>query len=379
MTETGDERHRMFERTLEDLQDDAVRKKGRLDRLDVDAIYLKRGISPEEAIAIERALVAAGVEIEEGAEEAPELVTSSTNEIAPTALDYLIRVSRKNPLLSRDEEIECGDAIRQADQLPADADGELAVRIRERSERAKTTLVTRNVRLVAKVAFDKRYRGRMDADDLVQMGLIGLMKAAEKFDPSWEARFSTYATWWVRQAMSRGLADQGTTVRIPVHMRQSISTYRRTVRTLGTENNGQPSIDAVAEKLAWTPEYTAKVATFAEQRTVSFEAPIGGEESLTLKEVIADSAPQPEETVVAQDMARRVRSLVDGLGDERLADIVSRRFGFDGVEETLQEIGDDYGITRERIRQLESKAIRKLRFRATKARLAISQRQRRTK
>lgn len=375
MTLTGDERGRVFEQTLEDLQDDAARKKGKLDRLDVDAIYLKRGLSPEEAIAIERALASEGVEIEDGDDEALELIaeaSSSAAAMAPTALDYLVRVSRKNPLLSRDEEIECGDAIRQAEQLPPDADGELAARIRKRGEKAKTTLVTRNVRLVVKVAFDKRYRGRMDADDLVQMGLIGLMKAAEKFDPTWETRFSTYATWWVRQAMSRGLADQGTTVRIPVHMRQSISTYKRTMRALGTENGDRSSIEAVAEKLAWTPEYTAKVATFAEQRTVSLEAPIGGEVDLALKDVIADSAPQPEETVIAQDMARRVRSLLDGLEDKRLTDIVYRRFGFHGVEETLQEIGDDYGITRERIRQLEDKAIRKLKFRATKARLEAS-------
>ncbi|KCZ51228.1 sigma-70 family RNA polymerase sigma factor [Hyphomonas pacifica] len=375
MTQPVDERGRMFERTLEDLQDDAVRKKGKLNRLDVDAIYLKRGISPEEAIALERALASEGVEIEDGGNDAAETIaetSSSDAAMAPTALDYLVRISRKNPLLSRDEEIECGDAIRQADQLAPEADDELSARVRKRSEEAKTKLVTRNVRLVVKVAFDKRYRGRMDADDLVQMGLIGLMKAADKFDPTWETRFSTYATWWVRQAMSRGLADQGTTVRVPVHMRQAISTYRRTLRMLVAENGKPPSTDTLAEKLAWTPEYTAKVATFSEQRTISLEAPIGADDDLTLKDVIADSAPQPEETVISEDMARRVRSLLDGLEDKRLADIVCRRFGFNGAEETLQEIGDDYGITRERIRQLEDKAIRKLKLRATKARLEAS-------
>ncbi len=366
------ERSRVFERTLEDLQDDAYRKKNVLDRIDVDAIYLKRGISPEEAVAIERALSSTGTVIEEAAEEMPEVSDESSStmaELAPTAVDHLLRISRKRKLLSHAEEIECGDAIQQAQQLPPDADNELTLRIKKRSEKAKDKLVTRNVRLVVKIAFDKPYRGRMDTDDLVQMGLIGLMKAAERFDPSWQTRFSTYATWWIRQAMSRGIADQGATVRIPVYMRQSISVYQRTYRKLAFDQGGIPSTSTIAEKRGWTMEYTAKVATFADQRTMSLEEPLGGEDNLSLKDVIADGAPQPDEVMIARDMADRVWSMVGGLGDERLADIVYRRFGFYGSEETLEQIGSGYGVTRERIRQLEAKALRILRIRARKANL----------
>lgn len=370
MKEVGEKRSCMFERTLEDLEGDATRKKGKLDRWDVDTIYLKREINPEEAVAIERALSSAGVTIEESAEDAWETPPNeSASALSPTALGYLMRVSQKNPLLTRDEEIKCGDAIRQATSPHPNIKGALAERIRKRGERAREKLITCNMRLVVKVAFDRRFKGRVDADDLVQIGLIGLMKATEKFDPSWGTRFSTYATWWVQKAISQGCADQSTTVRIPVDMRQSISIYRRTARMLEKENGRQILINAIAEKLAWTRDYTAKIATFAEQRSVSLDAPIGKEEKITLKDTISDSLPNPEERAIERDTARWVRALLNNLEDDRLIDIVRRRFGFLGKDETLQEIGDDYGVTRERIRQLENKAIRKLKFRATKAHL----------
>ena len=372
MTEVpADQERGVFRLTLEDLQDDAFRKKGPLDRTAVDALYLKRGITPEEAIAIEKALVSSGVEILDETGEVDLESQETIDEAAETALDHLLRVARRQPLLTQDEEIRLGSAIQRALSLEPGVDGDLPKRIIGAAEKARAQLVTRNVRLVIKVAFDPRFRGRLDRDDLVQMGLIGLMRAAEKFDPSWETRFSTYAMWWIRQAMGRGIADQGSTVRIPVHMRQAISLYRRKARSVDRASGGQ--ITAIAETLGWTEEYTAKVATFAEQRTISMDAPIGGDDDLTLKDVLADETQAPERTLIEKDIAEKVRSLVKALEDERLTDIISRRFGIHGEEETLQEIGDDYGVTRERIRQLEAKALSILRKRSIAKRLTPAQ------
>ena len=372
MTEVpADQERRVFRLTLEDLQDDAFRKKGPLDRTAVDALYLKRGITPEEAIAIEKALTSSGVEILDETREVDFESQETIDEIAETALDHLLRVARRQPLLTQDEEIRLGNAIQRALSLEPDADGDLPNRIVETAEKARAQLVTRNVRLVIKVAFDPRFRGRLEKDDLVQMGLIGLMRAAEKFDPSWETRFSTYAMWWIRQAMGRGIADQASTVRIPVHMRQAISLYRRTARSIDRASGSQ--ITAIAERLGWTEEYTAKVATFAEQRTISMDAPMAGDDDLTLKDVLADETQAPERTLIEKDIAEKVRGLISALEDERLTDIISRRFGIHGEEETLQEIGDDYGVTRERVRQLEVKALGILKKRSIAKRLTPAQ------
>lgn len=363
-----DQERRVFRITLEDLQDDAFRKKEPLDRTSVDALYLKRGITPEEAIAIEMALKSSGVTILDTTDQVDLEDQETIGKVAETASDHLLQVARRQPLLTKEEEFRLGSAIQRALSLEPDANGAFPDRIRETAEKARAQLVTRNVRLVVKVAFDSRFRDRLDTDDLVQLGLIGLMRAAEKYDPSWETRFATYAMWWIRQAMGRGIDDHGSTVRIPVHMRQAISLYRRKAR--GIESASGDQIAAIAESLGWTLDYTAKVATFAEQRTVSIDAPIGGENERTLKDVLPDDTQAPERAVIEKDTAEKVRGLVEALEDERLADIVSRRFGIYGEEQTLQEIGDDYGVTRERIRQLEHKALQILRKRSIAKRLA---------
>ena len=365
-----EDRAELIADTIEDLEDDAFRRKGPLNRAAVDTFYLKRGLRPEEAVEVEKALAEAGVSIADADpldNEGGSLPKDQTG-LAGSALDYLVRAARKMPFLTQQQEIECADAIEQAGSLAEDTDDPVSERIRARGEAAKALLVTRNIRLVVKMAFDYRLGGRLDTEDLVQMGLIGLMRAAEKFDPSWETKFSTYASWWIRQAMSRGLADHGTTIRIPVHMRSLISKYRRARRVL--ESQGRTAnVKAVAEKLGWTDEYAAKVATFAEQRTVSLDAPIGGDEGSTIKDMIVDVGRDPEKMLIDRDLADGVKDLLSELEDERLVDIVTRRFGLEGDEETLQEIGDDYGVTRERIRQLEDRAIRLLRRRALNARL----------
>lgn len=369
MSETADDkRGRLVGRTLEDLGDDAYRQDGELKRSEIDATYLRRGITPDEAIAIERALAADGIRIVEDT-----AVTEATFEGIPsprggTALEQLLGLARKYPLLNEVEERELGYAIQDGLRLPdADQFSPVGQRVLARAEHAKAKLVTSNIRLVAKMAYDRRFRYRMDPEDLVQYGLMGLMRACDKFDPDWGTRFSTYAVWWIRQAISRGIDDVGSTIRLPVHMRGQISKYRRTRRSFGLSTGySAADIPRIAESLGWDEAFTARIAQLSEQKVISYDVPIDDESSTPLREFINDEAPTPEEVAIASDLAEVLGELVDGIGNERLIDIVRRRFGIDGPAETLEQIGQQYGVTRERIRQLESKALRILRGRARK-------------
>ena len=366
--EPDDKRNKLLDRTLEDLGDDAFRQDGTLQRSEIDATYLRRGIGPEEAIAIERALIADGVKIVDDTE-----VTESTFEGIPspkagTALDQLMGLARKYPFLSETEERELGYTIQDSLRLPpseVEAPSPVAQRVLQRAEQAKTKLVTCNIRLVAKMAFDRRFRYRMDPEDLVQFGLIGLMRACEKYDPDWGTRFATYAVWWIRQAISRGIDDAGSTIRLPVHMRSQISKFRRTRRSLGLPIEYRAAdVPKIAQALGWEEAFTGRIAQLSEQKVISYDVPVGEDGSTTLGEMLSDDSPTPEEVAIANDLAEVIDGLVDDLGNARLTDIVRRRFGIDGPAETLEQIGEDYGVTRERIRQLESKALEILRRRA---------------
>lgn len=335
-------------------------------------MYLRRGITSVQAAEIEQTLQGDGVEIAQTSIDLPDgsYVGGLIGAKDAAGLGDILKVGKSYHFLSQEEETDCGDAIQRALQLEIDDRSELASRLRERADRAKATLVTHNILLVAKVASETRFRGRVEHDDLIQFGLLGLMRAAEKFDPAWGTRFSTYAVWWIRQSISRGIHDNSTAVRVPVHMRERISRFRRARRQLGLGDRSDGiCISRVADKLGWTEEYTAKIAFFAEQREVSIDRPLDADEGLTLGDLLSDEAPTPEEAIVSKDIEQRVRALLDGIGDERLIDIIKRRFGFGGPAETLQEIGDDYGVTRERIRQLEENGLRILRSRARKAKL----------
>lgn len=365
MTAVSDgDRDALVRRTLEDLSDDAYRQDGQLRRHEIYAVYLRRGILPDEAIAIEMALQAEGTTIvdEDGALDPNETAEWKSG----TALDQLLGNARRHGRVSTVEEAELGYAIQQGLRVlerGRDACSDMDRRILDRAERAKARLITANIGLVAKMAFDRRFRYRMDPEDLVQIGMFGLMRACEKFDPTWGTKFSTYAVWWIRQAIGRGIHDQAATIRLPVHMRERIAKYRRTRRALGLGNEYRASdIDAIADSLGWEEAYTARIAQLSEQKVVSYDAPVN-EDGGTIGDFISDESPNPEELAIAADLAEVIGTLVADL-DERQRDIVRRRFGLSGREETLQEIGDDYGITRERIRQIEEKALRILRGRA---------------
>ena len=254
---------------------------------------------------------------------------------------YLREIGRV-PLLSSDEEIE------------------LAVKISEGDEKAKQRLTEANLRLVVSIA--KKYVGRgMYFLDLIQEGNVGLIKAVDKFDYQKGFKFSTYATWWIRQAITRAIADQARTIRIPVHMVETINRLKKVQSQLLHENGFEPSEELIAEKMELPVERVREIMRVA-QEPVSMETPIGPEEDSRLVDFIRDEdALAPDEaalkTITNEDIDGVLKTLTP-----REESVIRLRFGLkDGRCHTLEEVGSEFNVTRERIRQIEAKALRKLR------------------
>lgn len=310
-------------------------------------------LDPEQIEKIYDALESNGIEIIEDTEDLSldDLNINENSDDAEPAPDgvsiddpvkiYLKEIGRV-PLLSPDEEVD------------------LAIRISQGDVAAKKRLSEANLRLVVSIA--KRYLGRgMQFLDLIQEGNLGLIKAVEKFDHTKGFKFSTYATWWIRQAITRAIADQARTIRIPVHMVETINKVKKVSSQLLHQNGHEPSADDIAAELDMPVDKVREIMRVA-QEPVSLETPIGEEEDSHLGDFIPDDdAPAPQDAASHTLLKEQLSDVLSTL-TSREEKVLRLRFGLeDGRSRTLEEVGREFNVTRERIRQIEAKALRKLR------------------
>ncbi len=359
--EVGDEKVVHFEKKLSDLLSLARKRNNVLEYQEVVDFFSDTKLNPEMFTKIVTFLERSKIDVLRTDDDIDDdiIIAEADDDIEPEKIDlsvpenvsvedpvrmYLKEIG-KVPLLTADEEVELAQKMEKGG-----ADG----------ERAKQKLCEANLRLVVSIA--KRYVGRgMLFLDLIQEGNLGLIKAVEKFDYTKGYKFSTYATWWIRQAITRAIADQARTIRIPVHMVETINKFIRVSRQLLQELGREPTPDEIAEKMELPVERVREIIKIS-QEPVSLETPIGEEEDSHLGDFIQDeNVPVPADAATFTLLKEQLSEVLSTLTD-REQKVLILRFGLeDGRSRTLEEVGKEFYVTRERIRQIEAKALRKLR------------------
>ena len=341
---------------VNEIKEKAKEKGNKLTYDEVNDMLANVEFDKDQIEEISDRILSSGIEIDLENEEDEEI----NEEIVLTEGKVEIEISSKK---NRDVDDSVKMYLKEIGKVPllsAEEEDELAKRMENGDEEAKNMLIEANLRLVVSIA--KKYVGRgMSFLDLIQEGNMGLIKAVDKFDWRKGYKFSTYATWWIRQAITRSIADQARTIRIPVHMVETINKLIRISRQLLQEYGREPTPEEIAAEMGITPEKVREIQKIA-QEPVSLESPIGEEEDSHLGDFIPDDdAPAPADAAAYAMLKEQIEEVLETL-TEREQMVLKLRFGLeDGHQRTLEEVGKQFNVTRERIRQIEAKALRKLR------------------